>query len=66
MSVACLRILQVALVYVNTLLLQTIDAGSLKRGREPESFGFLQLSTASGGNIGWTGGFAAIAGPESR
>ena len=35
-----------------------IDAGSLKRARELESFGFLQMTVAASEQIGWTGGFA--------
>ncbi|VDG19521.1 diguanylate cyclase [Lactobacillus koreensis] [Lactiplantibacillus mudanjiangensis] len=35
-----------------------VDAGSLKRAREMESFGFLQMTLAAGEKIGWTGGFA--------
>ncbi|MDO7883088.1 NADPH-dependent F420 reductase [Salinibacterium soli] len=34
------------------------DAGSLKRARELESLGFLQISRAARDVIGWTGGFA--------
>ena len=40
--------------------LRAIDAGSLKRARELESLGFLQLTAAVGEKIGWTGGFAVI------
>jgi len=40
--------------------LQAIDAGSLKRARELEALGFLQLTAAVGEKIGWTGGFAVI------
>jgi predicted dinucleotide-binding enzyme len=40
--------------------LQAIDAGSLKRARELEAVGFLQLTAAAGEKIGWTGGFAVI------
>ncbi|WP_395322714.1 NADPH-dependent F420 reductase [Levilactobacillus parabrevis] len=35
-----------------------VDAGSLKRARELESFGFLQMTLAASEKIGWTGGFA--------
>ena len=38
--------------------LRVIDAGSLRRARELEAIGFLQLTLAVGGKIGWTGGFA--------
>lgn len=34
------------------------DAGSLKRARELEALGFLQISLAAREVIGWTGGFA--------
>lgn len=34
------------------------DAGSLKRARELESMGFLQLTLAAGDKIGWDAGFA--------
>lgn len=37
-----------------------VDAGSLKRARELEALGFLQLTLAAGGTIGWTGGFALV------
>lgn len=37
-----------------------IDAGSLTRAHELEALGFLQLTLASGGKIGWTGGFAVV------
>jgi predicted dinucleotide-binding enzyme len=33
----------------------------LKRARELEAFGFLQLTLAAGEKISWTGGFATIA-----
>ena len=38
----------------------TLDAGSLKRARELEAFGFLQISLAAGEKISWTGGFAIL------
>jgi len=38
--------------------LRAIDAGSLRRARELEAIGFLQLTLAVGGTIGWTGGFS--------
>lgn len=34
-----------------------IDAGSLKRARELEAMGFLQIALAASGKISWTGGF---------
>ena len=41
--------------------LRAVDAGSLKRARELEAIGFLQLTAAVGEQIGWTGGFAVAA-----
>lgn len=35
-----------------------VDAGALKRARELEALGFLQITLAIRGQIGWTGGFA--------
>jgi 8-hydroxy-5-deazaflavin:NADPH oxidoreductase len=40
--------------------LQAVDAGSLKRARELESIGFLQLTLAAAEKISWTAGFALI------
>jgi 8-hydroxy-5-deazaflavin:NADPH oxidoreductase len=40
--------------------LQVIDAGSLKRAREMEAMGFLQISLAAGEKIPWTGGFGIV------
>jgi predicted dinucleotide-binding enzyme len=40
--------------------LKAIDAGSLKRARELESLGFLQISLAAAERIQWTGGFAIV------
>ena len=37
-----------------------LDAGALKRARELEALGFLQLTLAAGNSIGWTGGFALV------
>ena len=37
-----------------------VDAGALKRARELEALGFLQLTLAAGSSIGWTGGFALV------
>lgn len=37
-----------------------VDAGKLKRARELESFGFLQMTLAAQEQIGWTGGFAVL------
>lgn len=41
--------------------LHAIDAGSLKRARELEAVGFLQLTLAASEKISWTGGFGVIA-----
>ena len=38
--------------------LRAIDAGSLRRARELESLGFLQITLAAQEKIPWTGGFA--------
>jgi predicted dinucleotide-binding enzyme len=38
--------------------LRAMDAGSLKRARELEAIGFLQISLAATERISWTGGFA--------
>ena len=38
--------------------LRAVDAGSLRRARELEALGFLQITLAAGEKIGWTGGFA--------
>lgn len=40
--------------------LKAIDAGSLKRARELEAIGFLQISVAAGEKITWTGGFGIV------
>jgi predicted dinucleotide-binding enzyme len=37
-----------------------VDAGALKRARELEALGFLQLTLAAAGTIAWTGGFALV------
>lgn len=37
-----------------------VDAGSLKRARELEAVGFLQLTLAIGEKVSWTGGFALV------
>ena len=37
-----------------------VDAGSLRRARELEAIGFLQLTLAAGEKIGWTGGFGIV------
>ena len=41
--------------------LKAVDAGSLKRARELEAVGFLQLTLAASEKIAWTGGFATVA-----
>jgi len=41
--------------------LRAVDAGSLKRARELEALGFLQLTLAATEKISWSGGFATIA-----
>ena len=41
--------------------LRAIDAGSLRRARELEFLGFLQITLAAAEKIAWTGGFAVVA-----
>ncbi|MBT8159750.1 MULTISPECIES: NADPH-dependent F420 reductase [Arthrobacter] len=41
--------------------LNAIDAGALRRARELEALGFLQITLAAGEKISWTGGFAVQA-----
>ena len=41
--------------------LKAVDAGALKRARELEAIGFLQLTLAAGEKITWTGGFGVVA-----
>ncbi|RIJ69713.1 diguanylate cyclase [Nakamurella silvestris] len=41
--------------------LKAVDAGTLRRARELEALGFLQLTLAASEKINWTGGFAVIA-----
>jgi 8-hydroxy-5-deazaflavin:NADPH oxidoreductase len=41
--------------------LRATDAGSLRRARELEALGFLQITLAAGERIAWTGGFAVAA-----
>jgi 8-hydroxy-5-deazaflavin:NADPH oxidoreductase len=41
--------------------LKVIDAGALKRAREMEALGFLQISLAANEKISWTGGFGVAA-----
>ncbi len=40
---------------------KAVDAGSLKRARELEALGFLQLTLAVNEKVSWTGGFAVVA-----
>ena len=40
--------------------LNATDAGSLRRARELEALGFLQLTLAVGEKVAWTGGFAVV------
>jgi 8-hydroxy-5-deazaflavin:NADPH oxidoreductase len=40
--------------------LRAIDAGGLKRARELEAVGFLQITLAASEKVSWTGGFAVI------
>jgi NADPH-dependent F420 reductase len=40
--------------------LQAVDAGSLKRARELEALGFLQLTLAAREKVSWTGGFGTV------
>ncbi|WP_116950268.1 NADPH-dependent F420 reductase [Jiangella endophytica] len=40
--------------------LRAVDVGSLKRARELEALGFLQISLAATEKITWTGGFALV------
>ncbi len=41
--------------------LNAVDAGSLKRARELEALGFLQISLAANEKVSWTGGFGVVA-----
>ncbi|MGW5667111.1 NADPH-dependent F420 reductase [Micromonospora sp. NPDC003776] len=41
--------------------LNAIDAGALKRAREMEALGFLQISLAANETVSWTGGFGVAA-----
>jgi 8-hydroxy-5-deazaflavin:NADPH oxidoreductase len=41
--------------------LAAIDAGSLRRARELEALGFLQLTLAANEKVSWTGGFGVVA-----
>ena len=41
--------------------LRTIDVGSLRRARELEAFGFLQITLAAADKVSWVGGFGVAA-----
>ncbi len=41
--------------------LKAIDAGSLKRARELEAFGYLQITLAAAEKLSWVGGFGVAA-----
>ena len=41
--------------------LKAIDAGGLKRARELEALGFLQITLAANEKVAWTGGFGIVA-----
>ncbi|MGC5165531.1 NADPH-dependent F420 reductase [Luteimicrobium sp. DT211] len=45
----------------NAAGLRGVDAGSLKRARELEALGFLQMTLASSGATTWDGGFTLVA-----
>ena len=47
--------------FVTASGLKVKDAGALKRARELEAFGFLQIGLAASEQVGWTGGFAVVA-----
>jgi 8-hydroxy-5-deazaflavin:NADPH oxidoreductase len=40
--------------------LRAVDAGGLRRARELEALGFLQLTLAVGEKVSWTGGFGVV------
>ncbi|AQS71502.1 hypothetical protein [Streptomyces pactum] len=40
--------------------LGSVEAGSLGRAREPETFGFLQLTHPADEKVGWTGGLSVV------
>lgn len=46
--------------YIQESGLNTIDAGALKRARELEAMGFLQITLAAREQLNWTAGFAVI------
>lgn len=49
------------IAFVRSSGLNALDAGSLKRARELEALGFLQISLAAGEKVSWVGGFAVVA-----
>ncbi len=51
---------QILAGYIQEGGLDTIDAGELKRARELEAMGFLQITLAVREKINWTAGFAVI------
>lgn len=40
---------------------RAVDAGSLRRARELEALGFLQITLAAGEKVSWSGGLAVVA-----
>jgi len=40
--------------------LRAIDVGGLKRARELEALGFLQITLAAAEKVPWTGGFGVV------
>ena len=40
--------------------LRAVDAGPLRRARELEALGFLQITLAASEQVAWTGGFAVV------
>lgn len=48
---------QVLIDTLNGSTLNVLDAGALKRAREMEATGFLQMTLAASEQINWTGGF---------
>lgn len=41
--------------------LRAVDAGALRRARELEALGFLQITLGASGQVPWDGGFAVVA-----
>jgi len=41
--------------------LRAVDAGTLRRARELEALGFLQITLAASEKVSWTGGFGVVA-----